>query len=220
MERVAIDVLGPLPKTESGNVHILIAQDYFTKWVEAFPIPNQQATTVAEVLVNQFFCRFGVPMELHSDQGRNFESVVFQEICKLLQITKTRTSPYHPESDGMVERFNRTLENGLTMFVNENQTDWDQHIPLFLMAYRTAVHETTKVTQSKMMLGREIRVPVDLWGGKPEEGIDHRTSTQYAQDFEDKLEQVHVIARENLRKSTAAMKRRYDSKVYTYYRSV
>ena len=213
MERVAIDVLGPLPKTEGGNEYILIAQDYFTKWVEAFPLPNQQATTVAEVLVNQFFCRFGVPMELHSDQGRNFESIIFQEICKLLQITKNRTSPYHPESDGMVERFNRTLENGLTMFVNENQTDWDQHIPLFLMAYRTAVHETTKMTPSKMMLGREIRVPVDLWGGKPEEEIVHRNSTQYAQDFEDKLERVHVIARENLNKSSAAMKRRYDSKV-------
>lgn len=123
MERVAIDVLGPLPKTKSGNEYILIAQDYFTKWVEAFPLPNQQATTVGEVLVNQFFCRFGVPMELHSDLGKNFESVVFQEICKLIQITKTRTTPYHPESDGMVERFNRTLENGLTMFVNENQTD-------------------------------------------------------------------------------------------------
>ena len=213
MERVAVDVLGPLPKTESGNEYILIAQDYFTKWVEAFALPNQQATTVAEVLVNQFFCRFGVPMELHSDQGRNFESAVFQEICKLLQITKTRTSPYHPESDGMVERFNRTLENGLTMFVNENQTDWDQHIPLFLMAYRTAVHVSTKVTPSKMMLGREMRVPIDLWSGKPEEEIGHRTSTQYAQDLEEKLERVHVIARKNLEKSSAAMKRRYDSKV-------
>ena len=74
MERVAVDVLGPLPKTENGNEYILIAQDYFTKWVEAFALPNQQATTVAEVLVDQFFCRFGVPMELHSDQGRNFES--------------------------------------------------------------------------------------------------------------------------------------------------
>ena len=143
-------------------------------------------------------------MELHSDQGRNFESVVFQEIFKLLQITKTRTSPYHPESDGKVECFNHTLENGLTMFINENQTDRDQHIPLFLMVYRTAVHETTKVTPSKMMLGREITVPIDLWDKKPEGEIVHRNSTQYGQDFEDKLERVHVIARENLNKSSAA----------------
>ena len=160
-------------------------------WVEPFAFPNQQATTVAEVLVNQFFCRFGVPMELHSDQGRNFESTVCQESCKLLQITKTRKSPYHPESDGIVERFNRTLENGLTMSVNENQTDWDQHIPLFLMAYKTAVHESTKVTPSNMMAGREMRVPIDLWSGNPEEEIGQRTSsTQYVQDLEEKLERV------------------------------
>ena len=214
MERVAVDVLGPLPKTESGNEYIFIAQDYFTMWVEAFALPNQQATTVAEVLVNQFFCRFGVPMELHSGQGRNFESAACQETCKLLQITKTKTSPYHPESDGIVDPFNRTLENGLTMFVNENQTDWDQHIPLFLMAYRSAVHECTKVTASNMMPGRVMRVPIDLWSGKPEEEIGHRTSsTQYVQDLEEKLERVYVIARENLEKSSAAMERRYDSNV-------
>lgn len=69
----------------------------------------------------------------------------------------------------MVERFNRTLEVGLAMFVNDNHSDWDKHIPLFLMAYRTAVHETTKVTPSQMMLGREMRVPIDLWIGRPVE---------------------------------------------------
>lgn len=93
MERVAIDVLGPLPKTGSGNQYILIAQDYFTKWPEAFAIPDQQAETVAEILVTQFFTRFGVPIELHSDQGRNFEAQTFQEVCRLLGIHKTRTTP-------------------------------------------------------------------------------------------------------------------------------
>ena len=94
--------------------------------------------------------------------------------------------------------------------------DWDQHIPLFLNAYRTAVHETTKVTPSKMMLGREIRVPIDLWSGKPEEEIGHRTSTKYAQDLEDKLERVHVMARENLEKCSATIKLCFDSRVCMY----
>ena len=163
MERVAVDVLGPLPRTDAGNQYILIAQDYFTKWPEAFPIPDQQAMTVAEVLVSQFFTRFGVPVELHSDQGRNFEAETFQETCRLLGIHKTRTTPYHLESDGMVERFNQTLENGLSMFVNEHQTDWDKHIPLLLMASRTAEHGTTKITPSRMMFRREIKLPIDLW---------------------------------------------------------
>ena len=170
MEWVTVDVLGPLPKTNDGNQYIIIAQDYFTKWPEAFPVPDQKATSVADVLVNQFFTRFGIPQELHSDQGRNFESEVFQDVCKLLGIHKTRTTPYHPQSDSMVERFNRTLENGLSMFVNQNHTDWDKHVPFLLMAYRSLTHETTKVTPGQMMFGRELKLPVDLWQERTSNG--------------------------------------------------
>ena len=81
---VATDVLGPLPETERGNKYILIEMDYFSKWPEAYALPNQEAVNVADVLVPQFFTRFGVPAELHSDQGRDFESRVFQEVCSLL----------------------------------------------------------------------------------------------------------------------------------------
>ena len=103
-------------------------------------LPNQEATTVAEVLVKEFICRFGT---IHSDQGRNFEAAVFAEVCKLLGIEKTRTTPLHPESDGMVERFNRTIESQMSKFVEANHRDWDLHVPLLLMAYRSATHETT-----------------------------------------------------------------------------
>ena len=89
MERVSVDVLGPLPKTSDGNQYIIIEQEYFTKWPEAFPVPDQKAFTVAEVLVNQFFTRFGIPQELHSDQGRNFGSEVFQEL-KTVNILEIR----------------------------------------------------------------------------------------------------------------------------------
>ena len=101
MERIAIDVLGPLPMTEAGNKYILIIANYFTKWVEAFPLPNQEAKTVADKLINEVICRFGVPLIIHSDQGRNFESALFAEVCQLLDIQKTPTTPYHPQSDGM-----------------------------------------------------------------------------------------------------------------------
>jgi len=92
MEHIAIDVLGPLPVTEAGNKYILIVADYFTKWVEAFPMANQEACTVAEILVREVVCRFGVPLLIHSDQGRNFEFVLFAEMCRLLSIKKTRTT--------------------------------------------------------------------------------------------------------------------------------
>ena len=93
LERIAIDVLGPLTETHRGNPYILVVGDYWTKWMEAYPIPDQQAETVASKLVEEFVCRFGVPNELHSDQGRNFESAVFQEMCLILGIHKTRTTP-------------------------------------------------------------------------------------------------------------------------------
>ena len=97
LQRVAMDILGPLPETEKGNKYILVIGDYFTKWKEAYPLPNMEAMTVARHLVSEFMCRFGVPEQLHSDQGRNFESGVIKGICELLQVRKTRTTPYHPQ---------------------------------------------------------------------------------------------------------------------------
>ena len=120
MEWLAIDVLGPLLQSKQGNKYILIAANYFIKWVEAYPLVNQEAVTVAEVLIPEFISRFEVPLILHSDQGRNFESAVSSEMCKL-RVTKTRTTPIHPQSDGMVERFNRTLEAQLSKFVKDHQ---------------------------------------------------------------------------------------------------
>lgn len=120
-ERVAIDILGPPPESESGNKYLLLVADYFTKWPEAYALPNQEATTVAEVLVREYVCRYGVPLELHSDQGRNFRSNVFKEMCALLGIKKTRTTPLHPQSDGMIERMNRTLEAQLSKFVDNHR---------------------------------------------------------------------------------------------------
>ncbi|GFX91059.1 transposon Tf2-9 polyprotein [Trichonephila clavipes] len=161
-ERIAFDILGPLPRTASGNKYLLVVMGYFTKWPEVYPIPDQEAPTVAEAVVQHWISRYGVSLQLHSDQGRNFVSAVLKGVCELLGIDKTKTTPLHPQSDGMVERFNRTILNNLSLMVSKNQQDWDQKIPLFLLAYRSAVHETTGYSPSQMLFGRDLRLPCDL----------------------------------------------------------
>lgn len=212
-ERIAVDVAGPFPVTESGNKYFMVVMDYFTKWPEVFAIPNQEATTVASKLVDEVICRYGVPLEIHSDQGRNFESNVFQEVCKILGMHKTRTTPYHPQSDGMVERFNQTLERHLAKLVENHQRDWDKYISPFLLAYRTAEHESTKASPAFVNFGRELRLPVDLLtGGPPNDPI---TVQDYVSDLRDKMREIYAMVRENGLQSSENMKTRYDRRANT-----
>ncbi|GBM01908.1 Retrovirus-related Pol polyprotein from transposon 412 [Araneus ventricosus] len=160
---MALDILGPFHVTTKGNRYVLVLMDYFTKWAEA--IPDQEALTVAEELVRSWTSCYGVPMILHSDQGTNFNSALFTELCKLLGILKTRTTALHPESDDMVERFNRMILNYPSLFVSRNQTDWDTHLPLFLLTYRSVEHEVTGLPPAEMLFGRMLRLPWDIFFG-------------------------------------------------------
>ena len=216
MERIAIDVMGPLPTTDRDNKYILVISDYFTKWTESYPMPNQEAVTVANVVVREFISRFGVPRQLHTDQGRNFESNLFQEMCRILEIDKTRTTPLRPQSDGMVERFNRTLEAMLSKFVDENQTDWDLYLPLLMMAYRSSVHESTGFSPNEMMLGREALLPLDLVIGQAER--TGNSTTEYATKLSEQMERIHQFARQHLKLSSDRQKRNYDHRPVNHRR--
>lgn len=157
-----MDILGPLPTTSSGNRYLIVIVDCFTKWVEAFPLKNIRAKTVAGIFVNQFISRYGVPAEIHTDQGRNFESELFSELMQLLGVKKTRTTASHPQSDGQVERQHQTIINYLAKYISQDQRDWDQWIPMFLLAYRSSKHETTGMTPAELCFARDLRLPVDL----------------------------------------------------------
>uniref|UniRef100_A0AAZ1X5F3 Integrase catalytic domain-containing protein n=1 Tax=Oreochromis aureus TaxID=47969 RepID=A0AAZ1X5F3_OREAU len=187
--------------------------DYFTKWPEAYAVPDQSAVTTAERLVNEMFCRFGVPEELHSDQGRNFEAAVFKEVCQRLGIRKTRTTPLHPQSDGLVERFNHTLATQLAILTSRQQRDWDQHLPLVLMAYRSAVQESTKCTPAALMFGHELRTPVDLvFGSPPEPEVCGDPGLGYLHNLLARLREVHQLTRQALRDAGSRQKRAYDTR--------
>ena len=210
LERVAIDLLGPLPKTDSGNQWILVVGDYCTKWMEAYALPDATASTVALKLVNEFVCRFGVPQELHSDQGTNFESGVFREMCRILGITKTRTTAYNPKSDGMVERFNKTLVNMVSVMLDpiRRQRDWDEFLPYATFAYRCTPHDSVGESPNMMMLGREVSIPIDLVTKCSE--VQDDTCTDFAEKLRSNLQQAHGRARECLGKSAQRQKKNYD----------
>ena len=127
-DRLSTDILGPLPESNQGNKYIMVVTDHFTKWVEIFALPNQQAETCASVLLNEVISRYGCPYDIHSDQGRNYTSAIFSELCQYLEIRKTRTSPYHPSGNGQCERFNLTLIRMIKAYLKGEQKDWDKHL--------------------------------------------------------------------------------------------
>ena len=167
MQLVAADILGHFPESDAGNRYILVAGDYFTRWMEVCPIPNQEAVTVAKKLTNEFFFRFSPPEQLHTDQGRQFESELVAEVCKLLGINKTRTTAYHPQSNSLVERFNRTLLSMLAIAASENPFDWKEHLRHLCMAYNTSVQLPTGFIPFSLMFGRQARMPIDVMYGSP-----------------------------------------------------
>ena len=138
MQFVAMDIVGAFPESPAGNTHILVVADYFTRWTEAYPIPNQEATTVASKLTDDFFPCVSPPEQLHSEQGRNFESDVIAEVCRLLA-TAAREQP----------------------FVRENQ------LRRLCLAYNTSVNPTTGETPFFLMFGRQVRMPIDIMYGNP-----------------------------------------------------
>jgi len=116
--------------------------DHFSKWAEAIPIANHTAQTVAEALTNNVFTKFGVPLQILSDRSPEFESQLFSDLMTLLEINKLRSSAYRPSTNGMVERFHRTLNSMLGKVISETQRDWDLKLPFVLAAYRASIHSS------------------------------------------------------------------------------
>lgn len=210
MERVHLDFLGPLPTSTRGNQYLLMMVDQFTKWIECVPLPSQTAEVTARAAVDHFFSRFGCPLQVHTDQGRNFESSLFQEICKLLQITKTRTTSYRPSSNGQVERYNRTLLQMIRCHLGKLQSRWDEFLPQLTGAIRSSVNRQTGYTANKLMLGREVNMPADLVFGGLGPVSDEVDEHEYLRDLRAAITESHLLARSKLRTALKVMKREYD----------
>jgi transposase InsO family protein len=199
MDRISTDLFGPLPETTDGNKYILLLTDLFTKWTEIIAIPDATAETCANTILNEFISRFGCPISIHSDRGRNYEADLFKELCHLLQIKKTRTSPRHPQGNGSVERFNQTLITMIRAYLKGKANKWDQNLGCLAAAYRATQHESTGYTPNHLMLGREVRLPADLIFGTPEVKDCHYG--EYATRIKLELGRAHRIAQEHLKKA-------------------
>ena len=212
MQVIAVDILGPLLDSALGNRYVLVAMEYFTRWAEAYAIPNQEAETIAEKLVSQLFLLFSPPEQLHSDQGRQFEAKIMKEICAVLGINKTRTSPYHTQSDGLVERFNRTLLNMLATSCHEHPSIWDTQLQKVCMAYNTSIHNTTGYTPFFLMFGCQARLPVDiLYGSCPGNPV---TPNQYATQLRCSLQEAYDRVRNAMSTTHEGQKEYYDERIH------
>ena len=210
-DRIAMDILDVCDPTPDGYRCILVIADYFSKWTEAFPIKNKCADMVADVLVEKIILRFGMPLVMHSDQGREFENGLMKSLCTLLGYIKTRTTPYRLESDGMIERFNRTCLMMLSMFVNDRRDHLDELLPYGI--YRTSVHESTGYSPFRLMMGEECSLSQDVSTSEIRTNREHDKSPHPFETWvRDALEAAYDHVRESLHRTAAQRKRLYDVK--------
>ena len=203
VQRVALDIMGPLePPTARGNRYILVIVDYLTKWVDAYGMPNQTSETVASILVSEFVCRFGIPSQIHSDQGSQFEAALFQQMCHLLGVRKTRTTALYPQSDRHTERQNRTVIDVLAKLARRNPREWDEQLCYALAAYRSSVHSVTGETPNRLMLGREVVTPVTLLACSPNE----EQTVPWVADLRRKFEDTHRLVVETTKAAQRSTK--------------
>ena len=189
LEIVTTDIMGKLNTTKNGNNYIMIIVDHFTKWMELYALKSMDAKEVAQKILN-FTCRHGTPLKILSDQGTNYQSELIRELYELLDIERLRTTPYHPQCDGLSERDNRTNKAALTALVNERMDDWDDLLQYIQLAYNSSVNATTNWTPFELLYGRAPRLPLDLI--LPEVKLDlHLTPESYSVQVQKTLEDAY-----------------------------
>ncbi|XP_038152461.1 protein NYNRIN-like [Cyprinodon tularosa] len=210
LELMCMDFLSVEPDRRIKD--ILVITDHFTKYAIAVPTPNQKAKTVAKCLWDNFLMHYGIPEKLHSDQGPDFESRTIRELCKMANIHKIRTTPYHPRGNP-VERFNRTLLDMLGTLSEKEKTHWTDFVKPLVHAYNCTKNDVTGYSPYELMFGRQPRLPVDLAFGLPLNEDGFCSHTQYVQKLKSHLEESYKLASKNSAKVMQRNKTQFDQKV-------
>ena len=213
-ERVAVDIVGPfMPRSSEGYKYILTIVDFSTRWPEAVALKNIEAPTVAEALV-EVFCRVGIPRQVLSDRGSQFTSAMMDEVLRLLAVKGLRTTPYHPQCNGLCERFNGTLKKMLRRMAAEQPKEWPRFVAPLLFAYREAPQQSLKFSPFELVYGRRARGPLqvlrELWEGEEEEEGETKSTYGYVLDLAERLEATCKVAREELTKAQEVQKSYFD----------
>ena len=211
-ERVAMDLLDVSVISAKGYKYILVVCDYFTKYTEAYPLKDKTARSVADALMDLWLPRYGFPLFLHSDQGKEFDNTMIHKPSELLGTVKTKTTPYHPRSDGLVERFNRTLLAMLAMFVSREHDNWDDLLPFMMLAYNTTVHTTTGFTPYRLVFGEECNLPGNLVHRELRPDPPPGDPGTYASWVRQALHEAYDEVRTQQQRATHRQKSNYDSK--------
>ena len=197
--RVIIDCVGPLPKTKSGNQYLLTVMCASTRFPEAIPLRNISAKTIVKALI-KFFTLVGQPKSIQSDQGSNFMSGLFQQVMDELGIKQYRSSAYHPESQGALERYHQTLKNMIRSYCFDTNRDWDEGVHLLLFAVRESVQESLGYSPFELVFGHSVRGPLKLFKEKLLSYDDVSLNLlQYVSDFRTKLSNACEMAKSNLK---------------------
>ena len=212
---LSTDLVGPFPITPRNNRYILVGTDHFTKWVEVFAVPDQTAVTTGNVILNEVITMYGAPLSIHSDLGSNYESQIFQELCRLMEVRKTRTSVRNPKGNGQAEKFNKTLVRMIKAYLKGEQEDWDLNLGCLAAAFRATPSSSSGFTPNMLMLGREVRIPAKLRSGRAcdSEGQSVNSYGEYVSWLRDRMQAAHDIAREHLENAVKRHKYAYDTKL-------
>jgi len=206
---IASDFAGPFIVTENGNKYIQIISDLYSKYAIIIAQPNKEAKNAATALVNRWCCVFGIPDRCLTDGGKEYQSKLWDATCELLDIERSKTTPFHPQCDGQSERLVRTGKTSITAYINETQDNWDQHLPQLSYAYNSSLHGTTNVTPFEAMLGRKPKLPIDLMYPRVETELKEQgASTQDNQieileEYQHKLGQPAEEYIESIKKNLA-----------------
>ena len=212
LDILCMDFLSLEPDSQ-GFANILVVTDHFTRYAQAFPAKDQKATTVAKILCERYFVHYGLPARIHSDQGRDFESKLIQDLLKMLGIRKSRTTPYHPQGDPQPERFNRTLLSMLGTLDPKQKQRWSQKISQLVHAYNCSQNDATGYSPYLLMFGREARLPVDICFGVADESQKTKSYHDYVTKLKKNLQRAYSLATETANKNHQRNKQRHDKHV-------